>query len=118
MRPPKNAIKAGSISVAKLDKLAEEDDEESDDLYIGNVRIETDPIQIELEEFEEVEFRVHQLCEEAWGPDPQWHNEETRIDCRWDVCADEQEITIWDYERGGTMTFDRDMLEDPSFRYR
>ena len=120
MKPPKNAIKAGSISVSKLDKLADSDaeeeaEEESDGLYVGNVRIETDPIQIELNEFEEVEFRVHQLCEEAWGSDPLWHNEETRHDSRWSICADEHEVTVWNFETGGIRTFERNILNNPSF---
>ena len=47
-------------------------------VYFGQVSIkEEDPITDELKEFEDVEFRVHRKCEEAWGEDPLWYNEET-----------------------------------------
>ena len=114
MKPPKQSIKSGSISLTKMDKLA--DQKEKSDFYFGQVSIkEEDPIADELKEFEDVEFRVHRKCEEAWGEDPLWYNEETRPECRWSIGADENEITVWDFEKGKNRTFDRKVFEDPKF---
>ena len=114
MRPPKPTIRAGAINLARMDQIAER--KEQADIFIGHVSIrEDDPMVTELEEFEEVEYRVHQMCEATWGEDPLWYNEETRPDCRWSVGADEDEITVWNFQNGGSRTFPRDAIDDPSF---
>ena len=55
------------------------------------------------------------MCEAAWGEDPLWYNEETRDQCKWSIGADEEEVTIWDFENGGVRTFARSELDDPNF---
>jgi len=118
MKPPKPMIKAGSISIAKMDKIAEQmSDEENDDIYVGSISVMTpDPIANELREFEAIEKRVHQLCEETWGADPLWYNEETRLDARWSVVMNEREIEVWDFELDRARTIPRDVIEDPNFK--
>jgi hypothetical protein len=117
MRPPRPFIKTGAINLTKMDRLAER--KEKADVYLGHISIqEPDPIAQALQELEDVEFRVHELCEEAWGEDPLWYNEETRPDCRWSVCADDQEILVWDFVNGGNRTFPRNAIDDPDFDIR
>ena len=99
MRPPKPAVKTGSISIAKIEKLAER--KEKADLYVGSISmVADDPIAEQLKEFEELEFKIHRMCETAWGEDPLWYNEETRPDCKYSIHADETEVTIWDFHWG------------------
>jgi len=114
MKPPKPAIKTGSISFTKMEKLA--DRKQRADIYAGHISmIESDQIADELREFEEVELRVHQLCEAVWGEDPLWHNEETRPDCRFSIEANDKDVTVWDFAKGEDRTFDRSELESPEF---
>ena len=114
MRPPKPAVRTGAVNLTKMDKLAAK--KEKADVFLGNVSMmEHDLIAEELQEFKEVELRVHRLCEEAWGEDPLWYTEETRADCRWDVVADNEEVTIADFKNGGNRTFPREALENPEF---
>ena len=76
MKPPKTAIKAGAIGFASLEKLVEMSEES--DVWVGSMSIiRNDPIAEELAELEEIEFKAHRLCEEAWGEDPLWYQEET-----------------------------------------
>jgi len=80
MRPPKPFIKAGAINLSKMDRMAKQS--ERADVYFGHISMtETDLITEELRELEELEYRVHRMCEEAWGKDPAWYNEETRLNC-------------------------------------
>ena len=111
MKPPKPAVRTSTVNLSKMDKLAEKKDRA--DIYVGRVSIKEDSIK---EELEEIELRVHRMCEEAWGEDPLWYNKETRPDCRWSVGADDLEITIWDFENGGNRIFSRDDLDNPSFK--
>lgn len=114
MRPPKPAIKAGAINLSKMDKLAEKVGKA--DIYVGHISMEgSDEITCELAELEEIEFRVHKLCEQAWGEDPLWYNEEMRPECKWSVGADDQEITVWDFVSGENRTFSREVINDPNF---
>ena len=111
MKLPKPAVRTGAVNLSKMDKLAEKKDRA--DIYVGQVSIKEDLIE---EELEEIEFRVHRMCEEAWGKDPLWYNKETRPDCHWSMGADNLEITIWDFKNGGNRTFLRDDLDNPSFK--
>ena len=96
MRPPKPSIKAGAIRYAKLEKLADRKDKA--DVFIGRISvIGTDPIADKLREYEEVELRVHKLCENAFGEDPLWYNEETRPDCKYSIHTDDDDITVWNF---------------------
>ena len=114
MKPPKPIIRTGAMSLANMDKLAKQKDEA--DIYFGHISIqEADPIAEDLSELEELEFRVHQMCEQVWGEDPLWYNEETRPDCRWSIAADDLEITVYDFENGGNRSFPRESIEDPNF---
>jgi Holliday junction resolvase RusA-like endonuclease len=114
MKPPKAAITAGSVRFTQMEKLAAK--KEQADILVGSILvIESDPIADELRELEEIEFRVHKMCEEAWGEDPLWYNEETRPDCKYSIGADNEEVTIWDFVNGGERTFARAELEDPNF---
>jgi hypothetical protein len=114
MRPPRPFIKSGSISLAKLDKIAER--KERADVYVGNVTItEPDPIADEIRRHEEIALQVHRLCEDAWGADPLWYIEETRPDCRFSVEANDEEITVWDFMNKRDRTFDRNDIEKPGF---
>ena len=114
MRPPKPMIKSGSISVAKLEQLAER--KEKADLIVGRISIiESDPIADELREFEELELKLHQMCESAWGENPLWYNEETRPDGRYSVYVDDKEVAVWDFESDKSRTFPRERLNDPDF---
>ena len=114
MKPPRPSINAGSISLVNMDKLAAE--KEKVDVFLGSVAIaEFDPIAEELKEFEELEFRIHQICEKAWGEDPLWYNEETRHECKYSVFADDQEISVWKFEEETNRTFARKDLDDPEF---
>ena len=114
MKPPKPAIRTGAMSLANMDKLAKQKEEA--DVYFGHISIEeTDPITEELCELEELEFKVHRMCEEAWGEDPLWYHEETRPDCRWSIAADDLEITIFDFENGGNRSFPKEAMNDPNF---
>ena len=114
MRPPKPFIKAGAINLSKMDRLAEQS--EKVDIYFMHISMmEIDPIMEELRELEELEFHIHRMCEEAWGEDLAWYNEEMRPDCRWSVGADDQEIMVWDFEKGGNRMFPRNKLDNPNF---
>ena len=114
MRPPKPVIKAGSISFAKMEELAER--KARVDVYVRSIGIvEPDPITDELRRHEKIELRVHQLCENAWGEDPLWYNEETSPDCKYSIQADDEEITVWDFVNGGNRSFAMKDLDDPSF---
>lgn len=114
MRPPKPYINAGSVRFERLEELANR--KEKADLYSARISlIGTDPITDELRENEEVELRVHQLCEEAWGEDPLWHNEESRPDSNYSVGVDDDKITVWDLVNGDSRTFAREDLDDPDF---
>ena len=114
MKPPQPFIRTGAINLAKMDHLAEQ--KEKAEIYCGRISVGSpDPIAEELKELEDIEFRVHQMCEKAWGEDPAWHNETTRPECKWSVGADELEITVWDFVNGGNRTFPRKAIDDPSF---
>jgi len=114
MKPPKSAVKAGSIRFAYMDKLAEMKDRA--DTYVGSMSIiEADPIMDKLREYEELELRVHQMCESAWGEDPLWYNEETRPDCKYSIEVNDEDVTIWDFVNGGSRTFERNELDNPEF---
>ena len=114
MRPPKPFIKAGAINLSKMDRLAEQS--EKVDIYFMHISMmEINLIMEELRELEELEFHVHRMCEEAWGEDLAWYNEEMRPDCRWSIGTDNQEITVWDFEKGGNRMFSRNKLDDPNF---
>ena len=114
MKPPKSTIKTGSIRFAHLDKLAERKDRA--DVYIGSMSIiGSDPVLDRLNEFEELELRIHRLCEETWGEDPLWYNEETRPDSNYGVDVFEDEITIWNFATKENRTFERAKLDDPTF---
>lgn len=115
MKPPKPKIATSSMRVSKLDRIA---NREGSDVYSARISIEiTDPIEQELKEFDELEFRVHKMCEEAWGEDPLWYDEETRPDCRWSVYADNEIIEIWDFENGGSRSFPTNELVNPEFDF-
>ena len=114
MRPPKPAIKSGSISLSKLEKLAER--KEKADIFIGHISITgSDPIADELREFEELELKVHRMCEAAWGANPLWYNEETRPDGKYSVHVDNDEVAIWDFVHHRNKTFARELLDEPGF---
>ena len=114
MKPPRHAIKAGSIRFAQLDRLAEQ--KERADAYVGSMSvIDGDPFLEELREHEGLELRVHQMCEDAWGEDPLWYYEETRPDCKYSIEVNNEDITIWDFVNGGSRTFERHELDDPLF---
>ena len=114
MKPPKPVIKAGAVSFARLEKLSEA--KNAADVFLGSMSIiEADPIADELREIEEIETRVHQMCENAWGDDPNWYNEETRPDCKYSIEVDDEEITVWDFVNGGSRTFTRNDINDPDF---
>ena len=65
MKLPKPAVRTGTVNLSKMDKLAEKKDRAN--IYVGRVSIKEDSIK---EELEEIELRVHRMCEEAWGKDP------------------------------------------------
>ena len=111
MKLPKPAVRTGVVNLSKIDKLAEKKNRA--DIYVRQVSIKEDSIK---EELKEIKFRVHRMCEEAWGKDPLWYNEETRPNCCWSVGADDLEITIWDFKNCRNRTFLRDDLDDPSFK--
>ena len=114
MRLPKPVIKARSISFIKMEELAER--KARADVYVGSIGIiEPDPIADELRRHEMIELRVHRLCENAWGEDPLWYNEETRPDCKYSIQADDEEIMVWDFVNGGNRSFATKDLNDPSF---
>ena len=114
MKPPATTIRTGSVNLVRMDRLAEQ--KEKADIYVGQISMsEVDLITKELQRFKEIEYRVHSLCEEAWGEDPLWHNEETRHECRWSVGADEQEITVWDFEKSIKRTFPMSSIKEPGF---
>ena len=114
MRPPRPAIGSGSISFAKMEELA--DRKEKADIYLGHVSLNgSDPIADESRELEELEIRIHRMCEAAWEQDPLWYNEETRPDCKYSIGVGEDEITIWDFQNGGSRSFARKKLDDPDF---
>jgi hypothetical protein len=114
MRPPRQVIKAGAISFAKMEELA--DRKEKADIYIGNISIEeTDPIAEKFREYEEIERKVHRWCENAWGEDPLWYTEETRPDSKYGVDVHDNEITIWDFVNRRDRTFTREDVDDPNF---
>jgi len=114
MKPPQSAIKAGTISFASMEVLASK--KEKADMYVGSMSIiGFDPIGEEIREHEELEFQVHQMCEDAWGEDPLWYNEETRPDCKYSIEVNNEEITIWDFVNGENRTFVREKLNDPEF---
>ena len=76
MKPPRMAIEAGAIRFASPEKLAEMSEES--DVWVGSMLIvRNDPITDELVEPKEIEFKAQRLCEEAWGEDPLWYQEET-----------------------------------------
>ena len=114
MRLPKPAIKSNAIRFDELEKLA--DRKEKANLYSTHVSIiKADPIVDKLREYEELELRVHQLCEATWGKDPLWHNEETCPDCKYSIGVDDDEITVWDFVNSKERTFARRDLDDPDF---
>ncbi|KAF9642004.1 hypothetical protein BDM02DRAFT_3133401 [Thelephora ganbajun] len=97
-----------------MEKLANR--KEKADAYVGSMSlIETDPITEELQVIEELEFKVHQLCKEAWGEDPLWYNEEMCPDCKYSISVDDKEITVWDFVNRGNRTFARSELDNPEF---
>ena len=102
MKPPRHAIKAGSIQFAQLDRLAEQ--KERADAYVRSMSvIDGDPFLEELREHEGLELRVHQMCEDAWGEDPLWYNEETRPGCKYSIEVNSEDITIWDFVNGAAV---------------
>ena len=114
MKPPTTTIRTGSVNLVRINRLAEQ--KEKADIYVGQISIsEVDPITKELQRFEEIEYQVHSLCEEAWGEDPLWHNEETHHECRWSMGADEQEITVWDFKKSIEWTFPTSSIKEPGF---
>jgi len=114
MRPPRPGVGAGAVSFAKMEKLAAK--KEKADVYVGNVRIMTaDPIAELQKEYEDLELRVHQICEKAWGEDSLWYNEETRHECKYSIGVDDEEITVWNFVKGGSRSFTRENLDDPDF---
>ena len=111
MRPPKPQIKASSIRFDKIERLVAQKEEA--DLYIGNINVLLDPIEIETSD--DVKARVHRICEVIWGADPAWHNEQTRHECLFSVDAGKHRVTVWNHLSKEDRTFDRAELRDPEF---
>ena len=114
MKLPMTAIKAGAIGFASLEKLVEMSEES--DIWVGSMSIvRNDPIAEELVELEEIEFEAHRLCEEAWGEDPLWYQEETRFECKYSVCASNKEVDICNRVIGEIRTIAIDKISNPAF---
>ena len=77
--------------------------------------VRNNPIMEELAELEEIEFEAHRLCEEAWGEDPLWYQEETRFECKYSVCASNKEVDICNQVTGKIRTIAIDKIGDPAF---
>ena len=114
MKPPKQTVNTGSIHFAKMEKLTEQ--KRQANIYLGNIMMTgSNLISDKLKEFEELKFKIHQLCEEAWGEDPLWYHKETRFNCKYGVDINSQEFTIWNFINGENQTFDRNELEEQDF---
>ena len=84
-------------------------------LWVGSMSIvRNDLITEELAELEEVEFKAHRLCEEAWGEDPMWYQEETRFECKYSVCASDKEVNICNRVTGKIRTIAIDKIGNPA----
>lgn len=68
-----------------------------------------------IKEYEDLEIRVHRICEKAWEEDPLWYNKETRPNCKYSVGVDDEEITVWNFVKGGSRTFTRKDIDNPKF---
>jgi len=111
MRPPRPMVNIGSVSFSKT--AAKKD---KADVFFGSVAIaESDQIVDKLKEYEDLELKVHHICEKVWGLDPLWYNEETRHECKYSVCVDDEEISVWNFVHHEDRTFARKDLDDPKF---
>ena len=114
MKPPRMAIKAGAIRFALLEKLVETSEESN--VWVRSMLIaRNDLIMDKLAELEEIKFKAHRLCKEAWGEDPLWYQEETWFKCKYSICVSNKEIDICNQMTGKIRTITIDKIGDPAF---
>ena len=114
MKPPRSSVKSGSIRLANLDKLAK--DKDRTDAFMGSMMvIGYDPITEELHCFEDIECRVHWMCEVAFVEDPLWYNEETHVDCIYDVFVDNDRIVVSNRMISEIRMFSIEDIDAPGF---
>ena len=77
--------------------------------------VRNDPIADELEEFGRLELEIHRRCEEAWGNDPLWYNEETCYECKYGIHANNEDIEVCNHITKELRTFPKDKINDPDF---
>ena len=114
MKLLRTAIKTRVIRFALLEKLAEMSEES--DVWVRSMSIiRDDLIMDKLVELKEIEFEAHRMCEEAWGEDPLWYQEETRFECKYSVCVSDKEVDICNQMTEEIRTITIDKISNLSF---
>jgi hypothetical protein len=115
MKPPQ--MRTGSVRFDEMERLSQQRDQA--DAYVGRIQVllsDEEGSDLSYEDNELLEGHVHSLCEDVWGEDPLWHDEETRWMSQYTVQIEGENITVWNCApEKSTYEFRKSDLKDPKF---